>query len=271
MLIAVDTGGTKTLVASFESDGQIHNKIKFQTPRQESEYVKMVVETIKLLSLNSTIDAVSIAIPGVIRDDIIVWCQNLGWENFDLISTIKNHFPDTPVMMENDANLGGLGETRLLEDDPQSSLYVTVSTGIGTGLITNGQINQGMRHSEGGHSLVEFQDVVRTWESFASGQAIFKTFGKFGKDIHDKETWDEIADRISRGFLALVPMIQPDVIIIGGSMGSHFPKYSDRLTELLSEKLPKKIVKFPRLIKAVHPEEAVIFGCYYYALDCLAD
>ena len=268
MLVTVDTGGTKTLVASFFEDGSIGQSVKFPTPHDQKAYITQLTETIQSIANNTPIEAIVIAFPGVVKDNIAVWCPHLNWENFDVRPALKEYFGNTPILVEHDANLGGLGEVRLLETPPLSALYVTISTGIVTGYITNGEINDGIRTSEGGHSLVEFDGVVREWESFASGSAIYKAYGKFGKDIHDERTWLQIADRISRGFLALVPAIQPDVIIIGGSMGTHFAKYSQQLTGILKEKLPAHI-PCPKFINARHPEEAVIYGCYFYALDTL--
>src|SRR5690606_25422172 len=134
-----------------------------------------------------------------------------------------------PVLIENDANLAGLAEARMLDPTPVSSLYVTISTGIGTGVITNGHIDPGLRLSEGGRALIEYDGSVREWESFASGKAIYTIYGKFARDITNKRHWDQIADRISRGFLAAIPLIQPDVIIIGGSIGTYFQRYGKQL------------------------------------------
>lgn len=75
---------------------------------------------------------------------------------------------------------------------------------------------------------------------------------------------------MSRGFLAVIPVIQPDVIIIGGSIGTYFDQYQAQLKGILKEKLPPHI-PLPKLVQAKHPEQAVIYGCYYYALDVLAD
>ncbi|NCS83274.1 ROK family protein, partial [Candidatus Saccharibacteria bacterium] len=66
-----------------------------------------------------------------------------------------------------------------------------------------------------------------------------------------------------------IPVLQPDVIIIGGSIGTYFERYDSDLTAILKDKLPDHI-GLPRLVQAQHPEEAVIYGCYYYALDALA-
>jgi glucokinase len=118
--------------------------------------------------------------------------------------------------------------------------------------------------------LVEFDGMVREWESFASGKAIHATYNSYAKDITNERTWQQIADRISRGFLAVVPMIQPDVIIIGGSIGTYFNRFGTQLEAILREKLPPHIA-CPTFRQAKHPEEAVLYGCYYYALDTLTD
>ena len=268
MIITIDTGGTKTLIASYFKDGVIGKQLKFPTPRDTKEYVAVVRETLNKEFGERKIDAVVIAIPGIIRDGVAVWCNNLGWRNFDVGTAFKGVLGDAPVFVENDANLAGLAETRALKVQPTSSLYVTVSTGIGSGFITNGHIDPGLRYSEAGRALVEFDGVVREWESFASGQAIYKTYGKYARDITSKRTWYQIADRISRGFLAMIPILQPDIIIIGGSIGTYFERYGEMLIGLLKEKLPEHIPA-PKIVQAAHPEEAVIYGCYYYALDML--
>ena len=74
---------------------------------------------------------------------------------------------------------------------------------------------------------------------------------------------------MSRGFLAVVPIVQPDVIIIGGSVGTYFERYGEFLSEILTDHLPPHI-PCPKIIQAKHPEEAVVYGCYYYGKDYLA-
>ena len=272
MLIAVDTGGTKTLVTQFGTDGKIGEVIRFPTPSDQNEYISLLCDTIKKNYSGQVIDAIVVALPGIIKNGVAVWCNNLGWKNFDAHRALTNALHgsiETTIFVENDANLAGLAETRALNPLPVSSLYVTISTGIGTGVITNGLIDPGLRYSEGGRSLVEFEGKVREWESFASGKSIHETYGKYARDITDPEIWREIADKISRGFLAIIPFIQPDTIIIGGSIGAYFDRFSKPLEAILQEKLPPHI-PCPLLLAANHPEEAVVYGCYYYALDQLA-
>lgn len=269
MLIAVDTGGTKTLVASFSENGKIVQSQKFPTPTDKVEYLRQLAAVIATILGGAAPTAIVVGVPGIVKNGVAIWCNHLGWKNFDIQNKLTALFPDTPILIENDANLAGLAEARTLARQPQSALYVTISTGIGTGVISNGKIDPGLRLSEGGRAMVEFDGVVREWESFASGSAIVAAYGQYARDIKKKSIWRQIADRISRGLLVMIPIIQPDVIIIGGSIGTYFAHYREQLQALLTEKLPPHIPA-PLILQASHPEEAVIYGCYYYALDNLA-
>ena len=270
MIVAVDTGGTKTLIAGFTEDGKVTTEFKFPTPPDKLEYVQTLTTHLTALFDPAKVDAIVIALPGIIRNGVAVWCNNLKWKNFDLASELKGVLGGAPLYIENDANLAGLAETLLRKPIPISSLYITISTGIGSGVITNGKIDPGLRYSEAGRALIEYDGAVREWESFASGKAIYNTYHKFARDIHSKRIWRQAADRMSRGFLAVIPIIQPDLIIIGGSIGTYFERYEEYLKGILKEHLPDHIA-LPKIVQAKHPEEAVIYGCYYYALDVLAD
>ena len=270
MIVAIDTGGTKTLVAGYDESGAVVVQHKFPTPKKTTEYIDAVSTHLVALFSEKPVTAISLAVPGIVRDGVAVHCPNLGWENFPVAEELRGVLGDVPIFLENDANLAGLAEARTLPEPVRACLYVTISTGIGSGIIIDGHIDAGLSHSEAGHALIEYDGIVRQWESFASGRAIFEAYKKMGKDIKSRRTWMQIADRISRGFLAVIPILQPEVIVIGGSMGTHFEKYEAYLNAILEEKLPRMITT-PRIVQAQHPEEAVIYGCYYYALDQLAD
>ncbi|UTX51243.1 ROK family protein [Candidatus Saccharibacteria bacterium TM7i] len=270
MIVAIDTGGTKTLIAGYNERGAITTQYKFETPKKPSEYIDTLLTHLTALFGDKKITALSLAVPGIVRNGVAVHCPNLGWNNFPIVRELKSALgPKLPIFLENDANLAGLAEARSFRTIPDSCLYVTISTGIGSGIIIDGKIDRGLANSEAGHALIEYDGVVREWESFASGQAVYKTYKKMAKDIKSKRTWMQIADRISRGFLAVIPILQPNVIVIGGSMGSHFEKYELFLNEKLKKHLPDMIA-VPKIVQAKHPEEAVVYGCYYHALDQLA-
>jgi len=274
MLIAIDTGGTKTLIAAFNAEGEMSEPYRFPTPREPAEYIATVRTALRARYKDEEVEAIVVAIPGTIKDGVALWCNNLHWSNFAVKQAyeeaLADDFPSVPILIENDANLAGLAEARSLKQIPPCVLYVTISTGVGTGIITEGKLNRDLARSEGGRMLIEYDGMVREWESFASGQAIAKVYGKFARDITSKRTWNQIADRISRGLLAIVPVLQPDVIVVGGSIGTYFGQYAVQLKKLLNDHLPSHIPT-PRLVAAKHPEQAVLYGCYYYALDTLVD
>lgn len=271
MIITVDTGGTKTLIASFSDDGTLGEQTKFATPQDSTEYINQLKTIITEKYKDQNVKIIVVGTPGIIKNGVVIWGGgNLPWENFDIISALEGVLGNTPILIENDAKLAGLYEARILKPIPPQVLYVTISTGIGTGIITDGHINSALRNSEAGHSIIEFDGVPQEWEKFASGKAIYNTYGQYARDITDQHIWDQIVYRISLGFLEIIPTLQPDIIVIGGSMGTYFDKFGKQLQDLLKEKLPPHI-PCPTFIPAENSELAVIYGCYYYAIDNIAN
>ena len=68
MIITVDTGGTKTLVASFDEEKNPKHIIKFPTPKNVDQYIQRVADQIHLITNDKPIDAISVALPGVVKD-----------------------------------------------------------------------------------------------------------------------------------------------------------------------------------------------------------
>ena len=271
MLVTIDTGGTKTLISSFGHDGKMGESIKFPTPGEPAEYAKTLKQVIRERYGNKRVDAIVMAMPGVIDNGVVKWAPNIGhgWLKVPIYKLVHDMLPGVPVLIENDVKLAGLGEARIMSTIPENVMYISISTGIGIGIIENGKIVQAMRKSEAGHMFIEYDGRVQRYESFASGKAIVKIYKKFAREITSKRTWRQIADRISRGLLVLIPIIQPDVIVFGGSVGTYYARYGAYLKEILANHLPDHI-PLPKLVQAKHPEEAVVYGCYYHGIDYLA-
>lgn len=269
MIVTVDTGGTKTLVASFNSKGEAGEKFRFPTPENQSEYIQTLLGILRENYKAAEVDAIVIAIPGTIKGNVVQWCGNLPWRNFDVADDIKKYYP-CPIWLENDAKLAGLSEANMMETVPELCLYVTISTGIGSGIILSGKLLPELTRSEAGHMVLEYDGALRPWQTFASGKAIHTIYGKYAYEIDDAKVWDRIADTFARGFATLIPTLQPDVIVIGGSIGTHFDKYKDTLVRIVDDMLPECMIR-PVFIKAAHPEEAVIYGGYYYAVHRLSN
>ena len=272
MIITIDTGGTKTLLAGFSKDGKLLKSFEFQTPKSQQKYLEIIEKVIKKefseQLKSGEIQAISCAEPGIIENGVILWAKNLRWQNFNIKTELSKIFPNIKILVENDANLAGLFESKKFKNKAQNILYVTLSTGIGSGIIIDGKINQGLKNSEIGRIPIEFDGRVREWEEFASARAIFNVYGKYASEISKPRQWQNIADRISRGFLVIIPIIQPELIIVGGSLGENFKKFDLFLEQIVRENLPEGI-SCPEIVQAKKPREAVIYGCFEFAKEAL--
>lgn len=268
MIVGVDTGGTKTLVARFSSSGQIEQQKQFLTAPDPDQYLAEVVAAIQEVTADQPLEGLAVGVPGIVKDGVFIWGGNLPWQQFELKRRLSEHF-SCPISIENDANLAGLSEANVLKPIPLCCLYLTISTGIGSGIILNGQLHPGLSASEPGHMVLNFDGEDKEWEDVASGRAIRETYGAFARDITDPAIWDKQADLLSRGLLVLIPALQPEVIVLGGSIGNYYERFEGTLNDILAKQLPSGILR-PEIRQAAHPEEAVIYGCYYYALDNLS-
>lgn len=267
MIVAVDTGGTKTLIAGFGDDGQPKRTAKFPTPKDIDQYVQRVADQIHLIANNKPVTILSVALPGVVQNGIAKWCHNLGWLDVPIRELLAARFPETHIIVANDANMAGLASMHRLSIVPRCGLYITLGTGVGTALILDGKLERSLNDCEGGHMMLSWKGEALSWEEIASGRVFRQLFGELS-DKTDLTVWSEIAERICVGLQPLTAFAQPDVVAIGGSVGPFVPYFADTLSGMLAEKLPAAI-SVPRIIAAPYPEEIVLYGCYDNALAYL--
>lgn len=266
MYLTIDIGGTKTLVARMLKSGKIEDSIKFPTPQKYPEFVKLLEENVDKLTTTPWL-VTCVAAPGRIdrENGIGLSFGNLPWENVPLGKDIRRITRST-VLIENDAKLAALSEARLLDPPRHKVIYMTVSTGIGIGVVVDRKLDPELLDAEVGRMLFERDGQLVKWESFASGKAIVKRFGKMASEIDDPAIWKIISRDLAIGIIDVAANIQPDIIIIGGGVGSHFHKYGKFLKAEL-KKYEDPMIKIPDIVQAKHPEEAVIYGCYELIKD----
>jgi predicted NBD/HSP70 family sugar kinase len=260
MYLAIDVGGTKTLAASLTNQGVIKEEFRFLTPASYDDFLKELTANVDKLTTDE-FRACGIGIPGIVdhKRELGVSFGNLKWRNIP-IHTDMERIAGCPVVVENDAKMAGLSEAMLVKQY-HKVLYVTVSTGIGVGYIVGQRIDPELSTNEGGSILLEHQGKYRRWEEFASGSAIVRQFGKKVEDINDQRTLRVIARNIAVGLIDLIAILTPEIVVIGGSVGTHYDKYADYLHEYL-EKYDNPMIQLPVVKAAERPERAVIYGCY---------
>ena len=266
MYVAVDIGGTKTLVASLDDNGVITQKIRFETPKKYDFFLHELRFAVHKLD-EQDFHAGGVGAPGTINRShgIGLFFGNLPWKNVHLQHDIERILK-CPIVLENDAKMAALSESKLINTSYNKVLYVTISTGIGYGLVVDGTIDTATSDAGGKSMLVEHKGKLVSWESFASGRAIVARYGKKAQDINDKKTWLAIVRDLRPGLLELIAVLEPDIIVFGGSVGVYFDRYGKLLREdLLKYETP--MMPVPKLQGAKRPEDAVLYGCYDLAKE----
>jgi glucokinase len=264
MIIAIDIGGTKTLVALCNSDGTVVSEQRFETPKNYKDFIKEIGLAIDAIPVKDR-TITSMAAPGKIdrKTGTVIGFGNLPWKNVPLQRDVAK-LTGTKVLIENDANLAGLSEAHRIKPMPHRVLYITFSTGIGTGLVTDGYLDPDFLDSEGGNMLFEHDGKLEMWEKYASGKAIVAKYGKRASDLNDPKAWDAISKNFALGIVDLTAVLEPDVIVIGGGVGTHFAKYGTFLKHHIDVLTPPLIDK-PPIVPAQEAEQAVVFGCVILA------
>jgi|SRR5579862_1813648 len=263
--LAIDVGATKTLFAVFDMDGEMICEKKIKTNPDYGQFKAEVGDCLKELD-QFEFSHCCCALPGRIdiQNGIGLRFGNLpSWQDVPVKKDLEEFMPATKALVHNDAKLAGLSESILLHKKYSKVLYITISTGIGGGIIINDVIDPEFIGFEPGSLVFEHDGKTEKWEAFASGKALRAKTGRLAAEIDDPAIWQEYVKTLVPGFEDLLATIQPDAVIIGGGVGAHFEKFKPYLeAELI--KINNPLVPIPPLLKAQRPEEAVIYGCYDY-------
>ncbi len=263
MYLAVDIGGTKTLVALLSDDGQIVEQRRFPSDHDYDAFLRNLEDNFKRLSPAEGALTGCVGVPGLITRDtgIVHALGNLPWREKPIRNDIAQ-ICNAELIIENDARLGGLSEAQLVKDEYQDVLFATISTGIGGALIKNGRIVTALQDTEFGKMPLLFEGHYTNWEDFAGGRGIVEAFGKQASEITDPADWRVIGERLAYGLGVVCSTLQPEVIILGGSVGVQASKFDPVIMEFLEKHLHPVVRRPKAVIPAQRPDEAVVFGCY---------
>jgi len=165
-----------------------------------------------------------------------------GWHDADVPRILCSYF-DVPIIVDNDVNVAALGEKLIGWPDCSDLIYVKVSTGIGAGIISHGQLQRGAQGAAGDighvllHSTVRLQcrcGRVGCLEAVASGDAIIRALAQQGMNVNSLADVTRLAltgnpevshllrlsgQAIGEVLVASVSLLNPSVIVIGGKLG----------------------------------------------------
>lgn len=263
-MVGVDLGGTKILAGIADSNGNILGKKRLLTPvgADPDQVLDVIVDCItELLRVyqvkEEKIRGVAVASPGPLSfpEGVVRDSPNLGWERVNLKEELIRRI-GRPVIVEKDTNMAVLGEYYFgRQRGCGDLLYITVSTGVGGGVVCAGELYRGHAGgaSEIGHMVVEAGGLTCNCgrqgclEALASGSAIARRLDEMVKHGQgqgilacttpgehpgprelgmaarqgDKEArllLSQVADYLGIGIANLVNIFNPQAIILGGGM-----------------------------------------------------
>jgi len=296
--IAVDIGGTQLRAASYPSNSNRPIKeLKIPTTHEGETVFDRVVALIESIWPDEAVEAIGAALPGPVDPykGIILAAPNIQeWKNFPIADKLVDQF-HVPVYVDNDANLACLAEWQFGAGiGHQHVLYLTISTGIGGGVISDSQILHGQRGlaAEVGHMMIDPDGPacgcggIGHVESFANGPSITRyvreqialgipttlsssselTAKRIAKAAEEGDELAQSAFARAGSYLGMaianyLVLYDPSIIILGGGV----TQAGDLLIEPLKQSLKERVLH-PRYLeglvitKAALGDEAGLLG-----------
>ena len=242
--LLLDIGGTKCSIASASNPGDFIELVTAEHKTPEKILAQLAIYAAELISKDNSIDRVGISFGGPFdfaNQKVKRSVHVSGWEEFDFSEWSKREL-GLPAVADNDANVGALGEFVSRSSRHKNLAYVTVSTGIGAGLIINGEIYRGHGELAGelGHIVIDPsgpEDELGnsgTLERFCSGYWLRKDYGKSAQELlADDGFLLEYSARLAAGLSTLVRLINPELVVLGGGIAKAGPRLESALLNQL--------------------------------------
>jgi glucokinase len=310
-LLAIDIGGTKVAAALFNEQGIILKKEKINlSGRKGREVSTLVAEQInKFIEFarkeKDPVRSIGLSVPGIYYNEQgRVWAPNIpGWDSYPLLEDIKTISVGIPVTIDSDRACHMLGELWMGNARGcKDAIFIAVGTGIGAGILVNGEILRGSRDIAGSVGWMALDKPFRKdyvdcgcFEYHASGAGLAKVAreylekdneyngelrGKIPGEInsHDILSLFTLGDKLCKKVIEeaieywgmavanLVSIFNPEKIIFGGGLfgpaKSLLPSIKREATRWAQ---PISVRQF-EIENSALQEDAGLYGCAYLAL-----
>ncbi len=294
-VLAIDVGGTKIAAAVIDREGRVLRKLQQPTDlRSLDAGISQMAAMSRMLLNGETLRAVSLSVPAVLErtTERILWAPNLpGWENSDVKSILGERL-GVPAFIEYDGHAAALGEWWGGAGRGCDSLAsIIIGTGIGAGFIAEGRLWKGYSRLAGavGWFPVHTAEGIVPWETAASGSGIVRraqrlmeqgestilsTDGLTARQVFDAARHDdalacqvveETARYIGLGVAAVISFANPQIVILGGSIGQNSDLILPAIRRAASEWAQPYAARDVTIVCSTLGEEAGLLGAAYSA------
>lgn len=299
VVLGVDIGGTKTALLAWDlATGAVLAQDVFPTPTEVGPVAMvacLVAASDTLLTgcgqERANLRGIGVAVPGLVdaKAGVVLTAGNLvGWSRVPLCDLLRAQL-HVPVVIEHDANAAALGERwRGTAQDLENFAFVALGTGIGVGIVLNGELYRGAHHAAG-----ELGDLVVGREYLGQdrgGQGNLaqliggKTLRRRAKQAtgddmsaaevvthadDDEELAamaDEVADYLAMAIIAIAALLDPEAIIVGGGTAEA----GEDLLDPVRERVAREVSAPPLIIASAFGSEAQLYGAVFSALQSIA-
>jgi len=278
----VDLGATNVRAVVGDGSGTVHGVEKRSTPHGATgiEVTEAVLGALRAACAEADVGTDELTAAGVgsigpldKRNGVVRDPANLpdNIEVIPLTGPLENLI-DGPVSLHNDANAGVIGERFYADHNPDNMIYLTVSSGVGAGIIVDGTVLSGWDGNAGevGHITLDAERVMRCgcgkrghWEAYCSGTNIPRyarelhgdqdtalplggeefeaadVFACAGEDAFADQVLDRVAAWNAQGVATMVHAYAPMVIYIGGAVALNNP---EQIVDEVRERLPPLVM-----------------------------
>ena len=265
---ALEAGGTKMVCAIGDENGNILERISIPT-RTPAETMGPMIDFFR----GKGIRALGIGCFGPVDLNkksptygYITSTPKLAWQNFPIVAEFEKAL-GVPVGFDTDVNAAALGEaTWGCTKDVENSIYITVGTGVGVGVIIGGKPYHGMMHPEGGHILLARhpEDPMvgsgcpfheNCLEGLAAGPSLEKRWGVKGAELSGrKAVWLLEAYYIGQALADYILILSPERIVLGGGV-----THQEGLLALIRQETAKQLAGYIRT-NAIQNLDSYIVG-----------
>lgn len=308
IVLAADLGGTNLRMAAIDREGTILYRTRRETPRDDSvdKIVRAILECAdecRENSFGSNIKAISAAVPGAVdaARGVIITAPNLpALNDFPIVAWLEKAL-GFEAILENDANAAAIGENWLgASKNYKNSIFLTLGTGVGGGIIIDGKILRGAGGMAGeiGHVSVEAGGAPCRCgsrgciEQYASASAIVRLTGELAarfpesilqnnKNLQASDVFqagtggDRLALEVFRqmGFYlgvavtTLLNVLNPEIVVIGGGASAGWDLFMPQTCETIRQRAYGGWREQVRIVRGKLGDDAGILGAARLAFD----
>jgi glucokinase len=275
--IGIDVGGTKIAGGVVTADGRIIDEGRRKTPARDVAATRTAIaELVRELADRHDVGAVGIGAAGFVAADrsTVMFAPNVAWRDEPLGALLTAEL-SLPVVVENDVNAAAWGEFQFgAGEDVNDLLMVAVGTGVGGGIILDGELIRGAFGvaAEIGHIRVVPQGLVcgcgrhGCWEQYGSGRALVREARS--RVVEDDQLYEavngdvekisgpmvtdaarsgdplsiallaDLGDWLGAGIATLSAVLDPAVVVVGGGVADAGHLLLDPIRKSVEDNMP---------------------------------